>query len=181
MSTLIPNQNTEEISRLLTIGDKYKPEMRLAYTRGLMAKKDNAEGMRAAASKALLDTVESTAYKYSVEFNPNRLEYSKFLDRFIEDMRKDITPESVQSIVRITPAPGRITKIQMGKLAYGLDYMAARQLIDELYGTASIEHIRRKFTSLSQIRLNLLANRAIDKIVKESWFLLFKTEGNYRA
>lgn len=143
-----------EWHRLSDISYEFEPEMRAAFTRAVVSRRQvNELELRQVVTRILIRTCETSADVYGLVFNPNSGIYYQTIDRLVRTYANGITSKTAQDEVeRLLPRDLSLVERRKRLDVFGLDARSA----------ASIERARQEGASefeLKRLRDNAILNR----------------------
>lgn len=116
-----------EWSRLSDLSTKYEPEMRAAYTRSVVSRRQvNKLELQHVVTRVLIDVCTQSADVYGLVFNPNSPIYFQTIDRLVDQYEAGISSgTSREEVSRILPRGLTLVERRERLDTFGLDTRSA--------------------------------------------------------
>ena len=167
---------TQEWLRLISIANKYEPQMRVAYTRAIRGGKTvDEQQLRDVITRILVDTCVSSAKIYGLNFDINNTSYVDTINFLVQQYVGFVSNQVTRDAVKRIMPQGLSIREQHQRIdeTFGLDSRSAIRIEQMRQAGAPAAQIQRARSDAMWIRGNLLAatetNRAINVSLETLW------------
>jgi len=165
-----------EWHRLSEIARRHESNMRLAYTKAVLSRRQvDTLALRNAVTLVLVEACDTTALVYGMVFNPNSPVYLFTIDRLVDRFVRGINLQESRNAVRdILPAGLGLASRVARMDTFGLDPRAATRLERMRQEGATDSELSGEREMSIHMRGNIIAMTETNRIVNQSVLALWK-------